>query len=191
MSVAIKSQNVIKTALGDACEALSLIAEYRFQPDAIQVSYHDPLELATLWEAGREAGVCAAFCEISGDLPGYLLIVFPFAEADTMARLLLGMEEEDPALIDSALGEVANILGSSFLNHLADYFRVSATPSPPQVVWDMMGTLLQTLATAAVAEGKSEVPIVRASFTQKDHAVSTYLLWITDADLVRRLGAGA
>lgn len=190
MPVTMQTKSVIKEALGDACEALSLIAEYRFQPDAIDVSYHDPLELPSLWEAGGESPVCATFCEISGDLPGYLLLVFPFADADVMARLLLGQECSDRALVDSALGEVANILGSTFLNHLSDHYHVCAIPTPPQVVWDMMGALLQTLALAATSEGKAKIPIVRTAFTQKEHAVNAFLLWITDENQIRQIGDG-
>lgn len=185
---AAESTRVIKDALSRACEALSEIVQARFKPNEIEVSFHDPLELPSLWAGSEETAVYAAFYEVKGDLSGYLLLVIPFSDIGLLIQALLGGEGGDEAMVDSALGEVGNIVGSTFLNHLADYFRISAAPTPPQVVRDMMGALLETLAAVAASEGKSHVPVIRTSFAHDEEAVTAFLLWITDAEALTHLG---
>lgn len=183
----VELSKAIEEALGQACEALSLIVESRFHPREISVSYHDPLKLPALWTSGGSQAVCAAFYEVRGDLTGYLLLVFPFTDVDVLIRALLGEVGGDEEMVDSAVGEVGNIVGSAFLNHLADRYRMFIAPSPPQVVRDMMGALLQSLAAVAAAEGKLTVPVIRTAFAQEQESITAFLLWITDVEAIRRL----
>lgn len=186
---AARQSKVLKKAMMHASEALSLTVAYRFKPRGVDVSFRDPLALPELWRGREETPVCAAFYEVRGDLSGYLLLVFSFADMEELARALLGEEHGDEAMIDSALGELGNIVGSSFLNYLADHLRISAAPTPPQVVRDMMGAVLESVAAAVAAEGKSEVPVIQTRFTQDERSVDGFLLWITDAEAIQRLGA--
>lgn len=184
-----ESKQVIKASLLKACEALSGIVERRFNPADISVTYHDPLELPSLWLEKPEATVAAAFYQVQGDLSGFLLLVFPTDEAEAIAQTILGPEAADGVLVDSALGEIGNIVGSSFLNHLADHYRIHAAPTPPQVVRDMIGALMHTLAAVAAAEGRTQVPVIRTTFAQEEGSISAILLWVTGVEDIRRLGA--
>lgn len=184
----VQVETIIQNGLIKACEALSTIMARRFDPAGTVVSYHDPMELPSLWSTKGDAAVCAAFYQVEGDLSGYLMLVIPFSDVDGMVRLLLDPGTADDDLVDSALGEVGNIVGSAFLNYLADYFHISAAPTPPQVIRDMMGALLQTLAAVAASEGKAQIPIIRSSFTRNEDALATFLLWMTDVEEIRRLG---
>lgn len=189
-AMALQESKVLQEALMHACEALSLTVADRFKFKGVEVFLRDPLELPSLWTNGGEMPVCAAFYEVRGDLPGYLLLVFSFKDMESLAQSLLGEESGDEEMIDSALGELGNIVGSAFLNYLADRFRMAAAPTPPQVVRDMMGALLESLAAAAAAEGKSELPVIQTMFTQDERSVNGFLLWITDSEAIQRLGAG-
>lgn len=183
-----ESKKVIKAGLLKAGEALSEIVERRFNPAEISVTYHDPFELPSLSE-NPETPVAAAFYQVEGDLSGFLLLVFPTDEAEAIAQVLLGPEAADEALVDSALGEIGNIVGSSFLNYLADYFSIYAAPTPPQVVRDMLGALMETLAAVAAAEGRTQVPVIRTTFAQEEGTVTAFLLWVTGVEDIRRLGS--
>lgn len=171
---------VIKEAMDAACVALSDIVTHRFRPESVDVSYHDPLELPNLLGDDREAPVCATYYQVEGGLSGFFLLIFPYPDVEVITRLLLGNDENDEELVISALGEVGNIVGNSFLTHLADHFDVSATPTPPQVARDMVGALLESFAVIAAAEGMARVPVIRTSFAQDDKALNTFLLWIAD-----------
>jgi chemotaxis protein CheC len=43
------------------------------------------------------------------------------------------------------LGEVGNILGTSYINVLAQMVAMTLEPAPPQVVEDMLGAILQSV----------------------------------------------
>lgn len=184
------SEKVLKAGLLKAGEALSEIVERRFQPDDIAITYHDPLELPSLWMDSPSTPVCAAFYQVEGDLSGFLLLVFPAYEAEAIADAVLGPEDADSVLVDSALGEIGNIVGSTFLNYLADYFRISAAPTPPQVIRDMMGALMDTLAAVAAAEGRTQVPVIRTTFAQEEGSITAFLLWMAEVEDLQRLGSG-
>ena len=67
---------------------------------------------------------------------------------------------------ESALGELGNIVGSGFLNALADATGLTLQPSPPTVMTDMAGALLDIIASdilltqddAFVAEANFHAP---------------------------------
>ena len=77
---------------------------------------------------------------IGGDLEAVVVLLFPLPDAATLCGLF-GIE---PGTSDgrSMLGEVGNILGTSYVNVLAQMVGMVLEPSPPQVVQDMVGAIL-------------------------------------------------
>lgn len=63
--------------------------------------------------------------------------------------LLYGKEEEKTKTIDSevicAIGEINNILGSSFVNSIADHLQVEAHPTTPINTFDMRNAILEDI----------------------------------------------
>jgi chemotaxis protein CheC len=80
---------------------------------------------------------------IRGDLDAMVLLLFP--EAD--AQKLCGLYGIEPGTPDgtSMLGEVGNILGTNYINVLGQMVTMQLEPSPPQVVNDMLGAILETV----------------------------------------------
>jgi chemotaxis protein CheC len=80
---------------------------------------------------------------IRGDLDAMVLLLFP--EAD--AQKLCGLYGIEPGTPDgtSMLGEVGNILGTNYINVLGQMVGMVLEPSPPQVVNDMLGAILETV----------------------------------------------
>lgn len=80
---------------------------------------------------------------IVGDFEAIVVLLFP--EAD--ARTLCGIYGIEPSTPDgySMLGEVGNILGTNYINVLAQMAGMALEPSPPQVVEDMLGSILSTV----------------------------------------------
>lgn len=141
------------------------------------MTYHEPGELPTLL-GDAATPVCASFYEIRGELPGFLLLLMPVEQVKPFLEPLLGEACDDPAMADSAIGEIGNIVGSSFLNYIADSYRIFAAPTPPQVFRDMIGALLGSLAAVLVSTEASKVPILRTAFEQDEGFSSALLLWI-------------
>ena len=80
---------------------------------------------------------------IVGDMDAIVVLLFP--ESD--AHPLCGIYGIDPRTPDgtSMLGEVGNILGTNYINVLAQMVGMEIEPAPPQVVEDMLGAILQSV----------------------------------------------
>jgi chemotaxis protein CheC len=80
---------------------------------------------------------------VVGDLEAIVVLLFP--EDD--ARTLCGLYGIEPSTPDgqSMLGEVGNILGTNYINVLAQMVGMELEPGPPQVVEDMLGSILESV----------------------------------------------
>jgi chemotaxis protein CheC len=80
---------------------------------------------------------------IVGDFEAIVVLLFP--EDD--ARKLCGIYGIEPSTPDgnSMLGEVGNILGTNYINVLAQMVGMELEPAPPQVVEDMLGSILSSV----------------------------------------------
>lgn len=80
---------------------------------------------------------------IIGDFEAIVVLLFP--EVD--AQKLCGIYGIEPSTPDgySMLGEVGNILGTNYINVLAQMVGMELEPAPPQVVEDMLGSILSSV----------------------------------------------
>src|SRR5688500_17927072 len=78
-------------------------------------------------------------------------VVLVLREAD--AATLCGMLGVDPAdeLAVSAVGEIGNIVGASYLNALGAMTGLDLEPEPPQAATDMLGAILCTVLAGRAA----------------------------------------
>lgn len=167
-------------ALDRAAHVLSEFLGTRLKWTAdVRITRHRLADLPALC-GPEDTPVGAAFFEVRGDLTGFLLLAIPEEPALQMVEELLGMvaQETDQELIDSTMGELGNVVGSAFLNALADQFGLRVVPSPPQVTWDMVGALLATLAGALALRARSDWPVVHTHLQAHDVNYPAYLIWI-------------
>ncbi len=128
---------------------------------------------------GPEAVAAAAYLRISGEIQGHMLLMLPLEDARSLASMLLdepvapGPELSEMAL--SALGEAGNITGSFFLAAMADAANMELSPSPPAVVVDMGGAILDVVL-ADLAKESEEVFVIDTVFAQSEQAVNAVFL---------------
>lgn len=182
---------LMEGALSRSAAALSqFLGDRLLRPADMELSKHQLAEIPVLW-GPEDTPVAAVALEVSGDLEGFLLLAVPLEQAEFFLSPLLGdgAFDTDEQLAESALGELGNVVGSAFLNYLADRFAMNVKPSPPSVVCDMVGALLATLAGALAQEERPELPVVRAQLTGNGEQFSAYLLWIPGSSDWERLEA--
>ena len=96
-----------------------------------------------------EQEITAIVLGIVGEMHGTVLLLVPPADADAMCRML-GVEPDDEFAL-SALGEIGNIVGTSYINALASMTGMDIEPTPPSTATDMLGALVASaLAGAAM-----------------------------------------
>ena len=117
-------------------------------------------------------------------------MVFRPQTALGLADLLMGEEVGTTQSLDemeeSALAELGNITGSFFLNALADSTGLVLLPSPPAVIMDMAGAILDVALADIVLESDYAL-VVETSFGTEDHQISGSFLVMPSPDLMRAL----
>jgi chemotaxis protein CheC len=78
-----------------------------------------------------------------GDFEAIVVLLFPEDDAKKLTRIY-GIEPSTPDGY-SMLGEVGNILGTNYINALAQMVGMEMEPQPPQVVEDMLASILSTV----------------------------------------------
>lgn len=174
-------QSIADRGAMTAARGLSLLLDRQVAIKAPSVSIA-PVEAVYDQIGGPEAEVVGIYLLVGGDVGGHIMLMFPIAAAREMVGLLVGEghgQTEFDELSLSALGEVGNIVGSAFLNHLGDYTGLTLQPSPPLVVVEMAGALLDTLLTEIMSQGK-DIFIIDAAFFDQDRATSGLILITPD-----------
>ena len=98
-----------------------------------------------------EQDITAIVLGIIGEMQGTVLLLVPPADADAMCRML-GVEPDDEFAL-SALGEIGNIVGTSYINALAGMTGMDIEPTPPSTTTDMLGALVASVLAGAAATG--------------------------------------
>ena len=154
-----------------------------------EISIHVPnVRIGTKADAcdavgGEEEVVLGAYLAISGDVTGHVMLLFPVARAlecvDLMCGQRVGTTTEPDELAESAIGELGNIVGSAFINALADHVNLSLHPSPPTVINDMAIALVESVYAEVLSQG-GDVVMMDAIF--EDHSGKTAGLIIVAPD---------
>ncbi len=89
--------------------------------------------------------------KLAGDIDGIVLLLIPIQDGACLCSLL-GIERASE-YGDSALCEIGNILGASYLNALAAMTGLALEPGPPSLVADTLGAVIATVLTSDGAHG--------------------------------------
>jgi len=129
---------------------------------------------------GADKMVIGIYLAFEGDATGHLMLVHQPDVALAIIDMLMGNEPGTTRDINemeqSALGEMGNIIGSAFLNAIADALALRLQPSPPEVILDMAGAILD-VAFAEILQQTDDVIVAETSFGTADRqARGTFLV---------------
>jgi len=111
---------------------------------------------------------------IVGDMDAIVVLLFP----DPDARTLCGIYGIEPSTPDgkSMLGEVGNILGTNYINVLAQMVGMDIEPAPPQVVEDMLGAILESVLLGRGDDIESALILDSALVVEDEECSLSFLL---------------
>lgn len=139
---------------------------------------------------GRETLSVAIYLAVSGYATGHMIIVYQPQTAFEFVDLLLGnptgTTQSLGEMEESALGEMGNIMGSFFLNALADATGLNLNPSPPAVMMDMVGAVLD-VALGDIMQETDEALIVEATFGTRDRQITGSFLVMPSVSMQKAL----
>jgi chemotaxis protein CheC len=149
-----------------------------------------PLEEVPNLLGDPEQVIVGVILEVTGDVAGRFIIVFPLDDAFLLVKALTGTE----CSLDSGFGEMetsaiceaGNILASSYLAALEHLAGLAVMPSPPAVAIDMAGAVLTT-AVLPLHEAGSEILFIEARFGDGDRELGGRMALVPTTESLPRL----
>jgi chemotaxis protein CheC len=124
---------------------------------------------------GPEALLVGVYLKVYGYDDGHMIVVY---EPDTAFKLIDTLLSQSPGSTTdlsemeiSVLGEVGNVMGSFFLNVIANGTGITLQPSPPAVMMDMAGAILD-VPLAQMLEHSDDTLIAETTFSTDDFVVN-------------------
>lgn len=129
---------------------------------------------------GPETLAVGIYIAVDGDMEGHIILLLRRDDAAELVDLLLDQPSGTTSVLGplerSALAEVGNLTGTLFLNSVASLCGVSTRPSPPAVMEDMVGAILDVVVVAVGAISECIVAI-ETVFQKSDRHVEA-LFWV-------------
>lgn len=130
------------------------------------------------------------YLRFMGDLAGQIMMIVPHQKALELADLLVdvpqGTTQHLGSLERSALGELGNLCGSFFLNSIASMVNADFRPSPPAVMVDMVGAILDVVVVTTGGMGEQAL-LVQANFMDGARCVDADFWVIPDLNSLQEL----
>jgi len=139
---------------------------------------------------GPEDDAVGIYLRFEGDMVGQIMMIMPYLKTLELADLLMesppGTTQHLGSIERSALGELGNLCGTFFLNSLAKSIDANLRPSPPAVMVDMVGAILDVVV--ATSGGISEhVLLMQANFMDGSRSVEVSFWVIPDMNALQNL----
>jgi chemotaxis protein CheC len=146
---------------------------------------------------GAEAQVVGIYLASEGDLNGHIMLIMGIDDAVKLIGLLLGSDLGGSnsaadagacfdALARSALAEAGNLTASFFLNAVSTLLGRSARPSPPAVIVDMAGAVLDIMLVTA-GQLSDDVVLMETVFQSEGRELHIFFWVLPDLMPLRSL----
>lgn len=118
--------------------------------------------------------VIGVYLLFSGNTSGHILLAFQPKTAYELVDMAMGVEPGTTTNLGemerSVLGEMGNIVGTFFLNGVADCVGLRLMPSPPAVVEDMAGALIDSVLAEAF-DGTESLFVIKLLFSSTSKTI--------------------
>jgi chemotaxis protein CheC len=146
-----------------------------------------PMEQVSHLLGGPENEAVGIYLRAQGDIPGQMMLVLAYPQALDLVDLILGQAPGSTSTLGamerSVLGELGNLTGSFFLNAMAAFSGFSVRPSPPAVMVDMVGAILDVVV--ATHGANSNLLMLQVTFLSEEREVEADFWVIPDTQTPR------
>lgn len=108
------------------------------------------------------------YLRTEGTLVCQIMLVVPLSKALELVDMVMGLPVGTTQVLDrlerSALAEVGNLTASFFVNRVAELTGQEARPTPPAVIVDMLGAIVDIVVATTGGFGE-HLLLIRAGFT--------------------------
>ena len=183
-------REVANIASGTAATALSQMLGREVE---ISVPRAQALPMADAVDAcgPADALVDGVVIPLEGDVGGAVVLLIPVAHSDRLCQLL--SVDPNSEVGRSAVCEIGNIVGTSYLNGLSATLGLRLEPSPPGLVRDMLGAIVASLLAQTAGGAEAALVLDSELDVASEPCDLSFLLLPTSggaADLLAPLGLG-
>lgn len=147
---------------------------------------HIAVKDAAALVGGPEVTTAAIYLSISGSASGHMVVIYHPATAFELIDMLLdqpaGTSIELGEMEQSVLGEMGNVFGSFFLNAIGDATDLDLRVSPPAVMMDMAGAILDAVLAEIMLE-MDEALVLETVFGTHDRQINGSFLCLPSIGL--------
>jgi chemotaxis protein CheC len=132
---------------------------------------------------GPESEAVGIYLQMQGQMSGQVMLALPYNKALELVDLLMevptGTTQQMGSLERSALAEVGNITTSFFLNAISASSGLDVRPSPPAVIVDMIGAIVDIIV-ATSGGVREKILLIEAEFVCDGRSVEANFWMIPD-----------
>jgi len=176
---------------GNAATSISLMLGKKIK---ITVPSAEIIPISELWKKFTDAEeiTSGAMVEIEGEIEGALLFLLGAEETKSLIELLKLPRPDDLTNLDeitsSAIGEIANIMCSSYIIALSNLTGINIHSMPPKVVVDMLSAIVSEVSLI-ITNGGDYVILIQTDILLEEHEdkVKGYLIYISDEENTQKI----
>jgi len=180
---------LVSKGIANSLSGLSQMVNREISLTGLELKQYPAKDASNLL-GGPETIIVGIYLAISGDATGHLMLAHDPKIAFDLIDMQLGQPpgttKDFGELEQSVLGEMGNITGSFFLNALADATNLMLTPSPPAVMIDMAGAILD-LAIASIMQEEDDIIAVKTTFGTVNQQINGTFLVMPTMDFMRTI----
>lgn len=169
---------LVSKGIANALSGLSQMVGQEFSVTSLNIRQF-PAKDAAILLGGPENLVVGICQEFHGDATGYLMLIHEPKMAFELIDIQMGLPPGSTRGLEEmerfVLTEMGNIAGSFFLNALADAANLTLTPSPPAVMIDMAGAILD-IALTEIMQEQDDILVVKTTFNVDNRQISGIFL---------------
>ncbi len=173
-------EDLVRVAMQGASRNLSAMVGRTIDIDTHRVRTV-PLNQLVEYAGDPEMEMVGVYLLINGDLHGQAMVLQSIPSALRLVDLLMGMPvgttDSLGEMEQAALGEVGNMLVAGFLNSMASATGGQLLPSPPSVMVNMLGAIVNVVASSATGGGDDLLLIIDTALKDAERAVEAHL-WV-------------
>jgi chemotaxis protein CheC len=136
-----------------------------------------------------EAEYTGVVLGVVGEMPASVLLLFTPRDAELMCSLL-GVDAGTEIGV-SALMEIGNVVGTSYINALAEMTGLALEPAPPAAATDMLGAIVETVLAERAGASDAALLLDSDLVVEREDCSVSFLL-VPDAggveQMLERLG---
>ncbi|MBF0105594.1 MAG: chemotaxis protein CheC [Deltaproteobacteria bacterium] len=182
-------KEVVSIGAGNAATALSQMTGTKVTLIVPRV-HLEPLETVGQVFGSPEKIITCVFLQCLGDLAGVLLFSFDDADALTLAQLLTTPpatpQQADLTMIASAIKETGTILSGNCVNALATFFNIKISITPPALVTDMAGAIIDNILIETAREANHAL-VVDTELHIINHKIKSCFFFVPDTASLKKL----